>query len=657
MSGSLSDLFGYAGDNPVGAAPQQQSTLADVLARLKALYGSASGAIQNGVGAAQNTVAGAMAPQPVGNLGLMRQPDGSVGTPGGGFQPPPQPAQQAPQQAPAQPPMAPQQGPVAPTVAQPAPPPGPAAPPVQDQQSNVYAAPQGQPQAASSATPANYSTAAPPPNAGMALVVQDAAKRYGVPQDVANWVGFHESNWNPNVGTNSYGATGPWQFKAATAQQYGLQDPTDFNSSTDAAMRYLSDLYKKTGNWADAVASYGTFSTGRGGDIDQAARKGFLQYAQNTPNLGGLGSGVQVAGPGAPTDSHYTPEQRNQLSALGIDPSQFKLPFDYQQAVQPSLSEKLYRMAAALTGHPEAAANAMAQDRQKMFEANNNELASQRLFGQLAYNNGRLGQGDVRNAIGVTNAQTAQGRLGVAQQALQGRLDPTLQGQLAGVRANAQQGARAANAGVVADEAASGKDASTDRNTLFKTAQQDQATMADNTEALHQLDANPQFFGSGMAQTLSRTLAQQGITPNGNDLDAVQKALATSRNQYLTGLFNGHVGPLRAFQADKMFAAAQADLTTRPDAARWIVQMNQYALQTKNAWRQEALQMYSDPVTRGQVEAGNYSASEAKFYDNYLKNHPIPQYQSGSTAAPTPGTNPDGTTKGVAPPISSFWKQ
>ncbi len=52
------------------------------------------------------------------------------------------------------------------------------------------------------------------------------------------------------------GALGPFQFMPSTAGQYGVTDPYDFNQSATGAARYLSDLYKKYGDWQQATAAY-----------------------------------------------------------------------------------------------------------------------------------------------------------------------------------------------------------------------------------------------------------------------------------------------------------------------------------------------------------------------------------------------------------------
>lgn len=58
------------------------------------------------------------------------------------------------------------------------------------------------------------------------------------------------------------GASGLWQFMPATARGFGLNVNDDLDErrnpyqATNAAMRYLSDLYREFGDWALALAAY-----------------------------------------------------------------------------------------------------------------------------------------------------------------------------------------------------------------------------------------------------------------------------------------------------------------------------------------------------------------------------------------------------------------
>ena len=71
------------------------------------------------------------------------------------------------------------------------------------------------------------------------------------------------------------GAVGPWQFMPATARTLGLRvnkridERTDFQKSTHAAARYLTDLYTIYGDWLLVIAAY----NGGPGNVNSAIRK------------------------------------------------------------------------------------------------------------------------------------------------------------------------------------------------------------------------------------------------------------------------------------------------------------------------------------------------------------------------------------------------
>jgi membrane-bound lytic murein transglycosylase D len=82
----------------------------------------------------------------------------------------------------------------------------------------------------------------------------------GVPQDLL-FVAMVESSFDPNV-VSSADAVGMWQFVEVTGVDYGLEvsrwaDPRrDPELATEAAGRYLKDLYAKLGSWPLAMAAY-----------------------------------------------------------------------------------------------------------------------------------------------------------------------------------------------------------------------------------------------------------------------------------------------------------------------------------------------------------------------------------------------------------------
>lgn len=82
----------------------------------------------------------------------------------------------------------------------------------------------------------------------------------GVPTDLV-YLACIESSLDPRAYSPSK-AAGFWQFLAGTAKEYGLEvneyvdERYDPVKSTQAAVKYLKDAYKKYGTWESAAASY-----------------------------------------------------------------------------------------------------------------------------------------------------------------------------------------------------------------------------------------------------------------------------------------------------------------------------------------------------------------------------------------------------------------
>ena len=88
----------------------------------------------------------------------------------------------------------------------------------------------------------------------------------GLPSDLV-WLSLIESGHNPTI-YSPVGAAGLWQFMPASGRMYGLtvdrwvDERLDPKRSTDAAILYLSDLYRRFGNWELAMGAY---NMGHGG--------------------------------------------------------------------------------------------------------------------------------------------------------------------------------------------------------------------------------------------------------------------------------------------------------------------------------------------------------------------------------------------------------
>lgn len=89
---------------------------------------------------------------------------------------------------------------------------------------------------------------------------EQALDRHGLPLEL-KYLPVIESALNP-VAVSRAGATGLWQFMLRTGKGYGLEvnslvdERRDSYKSTDAAVRYLKDLYAIYGDWNLVIAAY-----------------------------------------------------------------------------------------------------------------------------------------------------------------------------------------------------------------------------------------------------------------------------------------------------------------------------------------------------------------------------------------------------------------
>lgn len=87
-------------------------------------------------------------------------------------------------------------------------------------------------------------------------IITDAAAAAGIPVSLALAQAQKESSSNPNAFNAKSGATGLFQLEPGTASDYGVTDPTDAQQNAEGGLSYLSDLFDRFGNWAEALAAY-----------------------------------------------------------------------------------------------------------------------------------------------------------------------------------------------------------------------------------------------------------------------------------------------------------------------------------------------------------------------------------------------------------------
>lgn len=104
-------------------------------------------------------------------------------------------------------------------------------------------------------------------------IFEEALDREGLPLEL-KYLPVIESALNP-IARSRVGASGLWQFMAPTGKMYDLEinslvdERFDPHKSTNAAVKYLKDLYSKYGDWNLVIAAYNCGP----GNVDKAIRR------------------------------------------------------------------------------------------------------------------------------------------------------------------------------------------------------------------------------------------------------------------------------------------------------------------------------------------------------------------------------------------------
>jgi len=131
-------------------------------------------------------------------------------------------------------------------------------------------------------------------------------QKEGVPQQLA-YLPLIESGFSVHAVSRA-GAVGPWQLISGTGRRYGLRidayvdERRDPVKSTQAAARYLKDLYNMFGDWHLSLAAYNTgegtitriLERGRADDFWEMSARGYL-YRETRDFVPGFLAALQIA--------------------------------------------------------------------------------------------------------------------------------------------------------------------------------------------------------------------------------------------------------------------------------------------------------------------------------------------------------------------------
>lgn len=109
-------------------------------------------------------------------------------------------------------------------------------------------------------------------------VIEPILKKHGIPEDF-KYVPLIESGLK--AGTSHKGASGYWQFMPGTARAFGLKvngkvdERQDIRKSSEAAAKYIKELYNIFGNWTLVAAAY---NVGEGSLLRSIKKQGQDNY-------------------------------------------------------------------------------------------------------------------------------------------------------------------------------------------------------------------------------------------------------------------------------------------------------------------------------------------------------------------------------------------
>lgn len=118
-------------------------------------------------------------------------------------------------------------------------------------------------------------------------IFEETFRRHHMPTDL-KYLAIVESTLNPRA-VSPVGATGLWQFMKPTGKQYGLRitsqvdERRDPHAATDAAARYLSDLYNRYGDWNLAIAAYNCGPGRINGAVKKAGKSDYWVASKYLP--------------------------------------------------------------------------------------------------------------------------------------------------------------------------------------------------------------------------------------------------------------------------------------------------------------------------------------------------------------------------------------